>query len=175
MHQNPLGKKLPRRVKVCKPIYTLRITLRGRVVLFACQVSSASQSSSSLAGSHLSPSGPSPCHRTRYWICLCLVLSSTIFSMKNSCSPLTSIGLGGLSAREGKRLLSFSLKGETSEEWKTGNALGAFGMSRVTVECFWFVARMRYGPSNRGMNFATQSVSEFLYSCRRLAVERTTR
>ena len=97
------------------------------LILRASHTSRASQSSTSLAGSHLSPSGPSPCHRTRYCVCFARRRSSTILSMKNSCSPSQMIGAGGCNARCGKRSSSFSLNGKTSDVWKTGNVCGELG------------------------------------------------
>jgi hypothetical protein len=75
VRQYPVGKATSVRSHV-RPSGNLRTTLGGFFL------SSASQSSSSLEGSHLSPSGPSPFQRTRYCICLFRVLSSTILSMK---------------------------------------------------------------------------------------------
>ena len=69
---------------------------------------------------------------------------------------------------------SFSLNGRTSDVWNTGKMFGFCGISRVTVECFSSVARMRYGPSKRGMNLAARGPSPVLYSLRLCSVDRMT-
>ena len=57
--------------------------------------------------------------------------------MKNSCLPSgVSIGGGSLNFCEGKRELSFSMKGWTSEVWKVGKIFGVLGSSIVMEECF---------------------------------------
>jgi hypothetical protein len=103
VRQNPVGQKLPAGKS--------EATLEGPAAWRDSHKSRASQSESSEAGSHLSPSGPSPCHQIRYRVCFpCLRLS-----MKNSSWPSIVTGVGGTSEREGKKELSFSEKRRTSE------------------------------------------------------------
>ena len=112
-----------------------------------CHLSSAAQSSSSLAGSHLLPSGPSPCHRTQYCIPRPRCRWSTILSMKNSCCPLIVIRSGGCSAHLGNSESLFSVNCFSSEVWNTGNISGLLGRSIVTVEWVSSMAITWYGPS----------------------------
>ena len=44
------------------------------------------------------------------------------------------MGIGSANFHEGKRAVSDSTKGSTSEVWKVGWTLGEFGRSSVTVE-----------------------------------------
>ena len=142
--------------------------------LCANQVSNASHSSSSPMFNHRSPSGPSPCHRTRYRMPCLRLLSPMIFLMKNSCAPSTLTRFGGRKAWVGNRVLSFASKGFTLEVCKMGNSLDWFGRVRVTVKHLSSVETIRYGPSNWGINLATQWSSPVLYIWHLCDVNRTT-
>ena len=123
VHQNPVGEKLPAGM--------VERYIQMNKVHWVFHTSSASQSTSLLAGNHKLPSGPLPCQCMQYSVffpCSCL---STILSMKNSCWLSMVIRSGGRSAWEGNRSLLFSVKSFTSEEWRTGKMLGRFGKSRV--------------------------------------------
>ena len=77
--------------------------------------------------------------------------------MKYSSLPSSvRIGAGSSRCQDGKRVVSDSVYGRTSDVWKTGKMLGEFGKSRVTVECSSSTSVIIYGPSYRGMNFATR-------------------
>ena len=115
--KNPVGKSY---WLVCSKLST-KVKALETLHLWLIHVSSALQSASFSMGNQRLPLEPSPCLQTWYKVlCPCLHLS-TILSMKSSCWPSTVIGSGGMRAWEGKRLLSFSEKGQTSEVWKTGN------------------------------------------------------
>ena len=57
-----------------------------------------------------------------------------------------SIGGGSSNFHEGKRELSFLMKGRSSEVWNVGNMFGVLGSSIVTLECFSLVSMTLYGP-----------------------------
>ena len=134
----PVGGKLPAgetKLSLCQS----HNTSHGHLGFRACQISSASQSLSSLAGSQMSPLGPSPCQRTLYCILLGRLRSSTILSMKCSCSPSIVTGSGGWRAHPGKSVSLFSWNGWISEVWNIGKAYELVPRSNVTVECFSLV------------------------------------
>ena len=137
-------------------------------------LSKASQSSSSPAASHSSPSGPSSRQRTKYCVCLPRRHSSTILSTKNSFALSIMIGSGGCRAHWGKRVSLFSMKGWTSDVWKTGKIFDVLGISSVTVECFLSAVTIWYGPSKRSINLAAHGLSPDLYSWGLCNVDSTT-
>lgn len=141
--------------------------------LCACHLSNASQSSSLLTGSQRSPSGPSPCHRTRYCIPVHLWHSSMILSTIHSSFPSMFTGFSGCRARVPKRKLLFSWNSFTSDVWKTGKRVDLLGSTSICVECFSSVAMTVYRPSNWGMNLAMHGSSLNLYLHYLCAVERT--